>query len=82
MNTIYGIEIAVSRDRPGYVLPLDLPLPDKFRAEFNEWAAGFFNRRPSPIPDGQVIHDKINNKMHMNERTFAQFEKECRYVTR
>lgn len=82
MNRIYGIDIVISRDQPGYVLPVDLPLPDKFRADFNEWAAGFFNRKPSPIPDDQVIHDKLNNKMHMNERTFEQLRKACRHDNR
>lgn len=38
---INSIDIVIARDRPGYVLPLDLPLPEAFRAEFNAWAEGF-----------------------------------------
>lgn len=70
-----GIDVVVSYGKPGYVLPEDLMLPPKFREEFNLWAAGFFNRKPSPIPDDQVLHDKVHNVMHMNERTFAKFRR-------
>lgn len=74
-NLFGSIGIVVSRDQPGYVLPDDLPLPDDFRASFNAWAAGFFKWKPSPIPDGEVLHDKVRNVMHMNQLTFAEFRR-------
>lgn len=77
MPRLYGIDIVVSYDQPGYKLPEDLPLPPEFRAQFNEWAASFFNRKPSVINDDQVIHDRVNNRMHMNERTWHKLKHEA-----
>lgn len=83
MLTYQGMPVIVSYDQPGYVLPLDLPLPLEFRQQFNEWAASFFRRKPSFIPDGQVVFTNPGGlfgpggrqMLHMNERTFAEFKK-------
>ena len=77
-----SIPVVIDYDRPGYVLPLDLPLRPEFRVQFNAWAAGFFRRKPSFIKDGEVITTNPDGvpglgptRFHMNERTFAQFRK-------
>lgn len=70
---IGGIKIFVSPDRPGYVLPKDLPLPDDFRAQFNAWAFTFF-KTWNPVPDGAAMHDRIRDTMTMNPRTFKAFK--------
>lgn len=71
-----GLRVCVSPDRPGYQLPEELPLPPQFRMQFNAWAAGFFNPVQF-IPDGDVIHDKQNGTLYMNERTLAMLKKTC-----
>lgn len=81
MSMLQGVKVIVSRDRPGYVLPLDLPLKDDFREAFNAWAAGFFRRIPSVIRDDEVLHDKVHNVFHMNERTHAKLMQAVRGET-
>lgn len=76
MNQIYGVSVIVAKDRPGYVLSLDVPVTPKFRAEFNAWAAAFFKPKPSVLADNQVIHDNVHNVLHMNQRTFDKLQRE------
>ena len=80
MPRLYGIDIVISRDQPGYKLPADLPLPPKFREEFDAWAASFFKPKPSLIRDGEVIHDKVNRRMYMNERMWDKLRIELMSV--
>ena len=76
-----GIPVVISYDQPGYVLPLDLPLPPAFREQFNAWAAGFFHPKPSPIPDGRIVFENPGGlygpggrqRLHMNQRTHVEF---------
>lgn len=78
MKHLYGIEVVVSYDQPGYKLPEDLPLKPEFRAQFNLWAASFFRPKPSLLADNQVFHDRVNNRLHMNERTWNKLRREVR----
>lgn len=72
---LFGTPVVVHQGRPRYVLPPDLPLPPDFRAEFEAWAATFFEQRIYLIPDGVTYI--ANGVFHMNPTTFAQLKAVC-----
>ena len=65
-----GIQIIVSPDFPRYQLPLDVPVPDAFRAKFNTWAREFFGVW-CPVRDGEILRIG-GNRMVMSERTYQK----------
>jgi len=40
----------------------------------NEWMREFFGFAESLLPDGQVIHDKLADRLVMNHRTYLQLK--------
>lgn len=72
MNTLYGMPVVISPDNCfRYTkLPADVCVPDWYRAEFNEWARGFFTNGTSLAPDGTVY--RVGDQLHMNARTFKR----------
>lgn len=39
---IFGLQIVVASEIPKYQLPMDVPVTEEFRADFNKWAREFF----------------------------------------
>jgi hypothetical protein len=69
-----GLLVFVTCDTPRYQLPADLPLPEGFREEFNDWARrelGHTNK----LPDSATL--VIGNRIYMNPRTYAHMKKEA-----
>jgi hypothetical protein len=79
-GTLYGCKIFVSPDRPKMQLSPDCPVTDDFRAEINAWMIEFFGVT-NLIPDGHYIQMKGRGEIHMNPRTYAEFEKAFRNHT-
>ena len=72
MNSIYGLKVFVSPDRPRYVLPPDVPPPTGMtRREFDAWARETLGVA-NDIPDGEVYF--AANAVYANPRTFAHLK--------
>lgn len=73
-GALFGVRLSVIPDRhrelPAEVCP-GVPWPPGFKAEMDAWMRGFFRPR-NTLSDGQVLHDRVHNVMHMNPRTFEQ----------
>lgn len=61
------------RELPAEVCP-GVPWPPGFKAEVDAWMRGFFRPR-NLLSDGQVWHDRADNVMHMNPRTFEEVKR-------
>lgn len=70
---LHGYTIIVQPDPRRYTkLPDDVQVTSAFRAEFNAWAAEFFQPAPdlNPIKDDEFIC--IGRSVRMNPRSYAQ----------
>lgn len=72
VNSIFGLRVFLSPDRPRYVLPPDVPPPTGMtRREFDAWArvtCGTVN----DLSDGEMLCTA--QAVHVNPRTFAHLK--------
>lgn len=67
-----GFGVVLTHDLRRYgKLPDDVQVTPEFRAEFNAWAAEFFQPDPAlnALPDGRCL--SLHGTVYMNPRTFA-----------
>jgi len=78
-QTLYGLPVQISPDRPRYVLPKEVmpgvPWPAGFRAEINNWAGSFLGTW-NLLDDSQAY--RFGNVMVVSPRAYeallGQFE--------
>lgn len=80
MNSLYGMPIYVSKDRPNYVLPDEVipgvPWPPGFKQEIDEWSFHYLGTwNPIPVGKYYVIND---SQIHMNEHDYVKVVTEQR----
>jgi len=70
-----GLGVFIAPPYQKVSLSRDVLVTDKFRAQFNEWAADFFGYGET-LQDGQILTAKHLNSMTMNMATFNTLKAE------
>lgn len=74
MSFFAGYKIVTTADHPVRTLAEDVPVSPEFRIEVNLWMRAFFGTY-CLLADGQCLVMERENKVIMNERTYAEFKR-------
>lgn len=69
---LLGMKIVVAPEFPKYQLPLDLPLPEDFRADFNKWAREFFGMTCMVPPGTMYMVSTPYEQMLIHPQDYAK----------